>query len=203
MGWGKKGEGCWVRKAVSCPSPAILPFISEGLRGSDFKISLVAEFYKPSMHPQTPVTCREAAHCQMCVPRCLLRTGFLGRSCCKGSLRESPSAEPSGTSVSPPCGSGCACFAPVAAASFSQGNRAGLSHQGQSSRSVARVALAGTTSGWLQDLPELQLLLSKDIPYSFQAWQIIKCEEPEPAGSQNITANIGQKSRRCHQGIQA
>lgn len=38
---------------------------------------------------QTPVTSREAAPCQMCVPRCPLRTDFLGRSYCRAA-RKSP-----------------------------------------------------------------------------------------------------------------
>lgn len=33
--------------------------------------------------------------------------------------------------------------------------------------------LAGTVFGWLWDLSELQMLLCKDIPYFFQAWQVI------------------------------
>lgn len=49
-------------------------------------------------------------------------------------------------------------------------HHAGFCHQGRSSRFLARAGLASTIFGWLGDLPELQLLLCKDILYFFQAW---------------------------------
>lgn len=133
------------------------------------------------------------ASCQMCDPKCPLRTG---RSYCRAAQMEL-----SGISVSHPCGSGGACFIPsVTVIMLASATRA---TPAETSRCLARAGLGSTIFGCFWDLPELQLLLCKDIPYFFQAWQVIICEELERAGSQSITANIGQGCRHCHQGNQA
>lgn len=160
---------------------------------------------------QTPATSREAVPFQARVAGCPQRMDSPGRSCCRAAPQRPHQQSHRGAQSLLQVAQAVLTFLlqplrPSALPRLPQPVSPLPPEPVQQASSQGQADLAGTISGWFQDPPELQLLLSKDIPYFFpglsahQVWgagarKVPRTSQPAP-GRQEGTAT--RESRQEH-----